>query len=50
MPRAKPPATRQPDPYERAGSASINATVARVAPAVLDSPLTKSGPADSVGA
>jgi hypothetical protein len=31
-----PTATRQPGPYERAGSDAINAVVARTAPAVLD--------------
>ena len=36
MPRARTPATRNPSPYERAGSEAINATVARVAPAVLE--------------
>jgi hypothetical protein len=36
MPRDKrDPAARKPPPYEGAGSAAINATVARVAPAVL---------------
>ena len=36
MPRQKrDPAARQPSPYERAGSEAVNATVARVAPAVL---------------
>src|SRR3982750_4862069 len=30
-----PTATRQPGPYERAGSAELNATVARTTPAVL---------------
>ena len=30
-----PTAPRQPSPYERAGSAEINATVERVAPAIL---------------
>jgi hypothetical protein len=29
-------ATRQPSPYERAGSAEINAMVARVAPSILE--------------
>ena len=29
------PAARKPSPYERAGSEAVNATVARVAPAVL---------------
>jgi hypothetical protein len=37
MPRAKrDPAAREPSPYEGAGSAAINAMVARVAPAILD--------------
>jgi hypothetical protein len=36
MPRTKTPATRKPSPYERAGSAEINAMVARVAPDILD--------------
>jgi hypothetical protein len=36
MPRAKTPAIRKPSPYERAGSAEINAMVARVAPAILE--------------
>ena len=37
MPRQKrDPATRKPSAYERAGSAEINAMVARVAPAVLE--------------
>ena len=31
-----PTAPRQPSPYERAGSAEINAMVARVAPDVLE--------------
>ena len=36
MPRDKrDPAARKPSPYEGAGSEAINATVARVAPAVL---------------
>jgi hypothetical protein len=36
MPREKrDPAARKPPPYEGAGSAAINATVARVAPAIL---------------
>src|SRR5437764_1644827 len=36
MPREKrDPAARKPSPYERAGSAAVNATVARVAPAIL---------------
>jgi hypothetical protein len=36
MPRTKTPATtRRPNPYENAGSADINAMVARVAPAIL---------------
>ena len=30
-----PTTTRQPGPYERAGSAGLNATVARITPAVL---------------
>ena len=30
-----PTTTRQPGPYERAGSAELNATVARITPAVL---------------
>ena len=29
------PAARRPSPYERAGSEAVNATVARVAPAIL---------------
>jgi hypothetical protein len=29
------PAARKPSPYERAGSEAVNATVARVTPAVL---------------
>jgi len=33
MPRARTPATGLPDPYERAGSASVNAMAARTAPA-----------------
>jgi hypothetical protein len=37
MPRDKrDPAARKPSPYEGAGSAAINAMVARVAPAVLE--------------
>ena len=36
MPRARRPATREASPYERAGSEAINATVGRVAPAVLE--------------
>src|SRR3954462_2981380 len=37
MPRDKrDPAARKPSPYERAGSAAINAMVARVAPAILE--------------
>ena len=37
MPRDKrDPAARKPSPYERAGSDAVNATVARVAPAVLE--------------
>ena len=36
MPRDKrDPAARKPSPYEGAGSEAINATVARVAPAIL---------------
>jgi hypothetical protein len=36
MPREKrDPAARKPSPYERAGSEAVNATVARVAPAIL---------------
>src|SRR3954453_18190982 len=35
MPRAKTPAIRKPSPYERAGSAQLNAMVERVAPAIL---------------
>ena len=36
MPRQKrDPATRKPSAYERAGSAEINAMVARTAPAIL---------------
>ena len=36
MPRQKrDPAVPRPSPYERAGSEAVNATVARVAPAVL---------------
>jgi len=35
MPRAKTPAIRKPSPYERAGSAELNAMVERVAPAIL---------------
>jgi len=36
MPRQKrDPAAPRPSPYERAGSEAVNATVARVAPAVL---------------
>ena len=31
-----PTSTRKPSPYERAGSAEINAMVARVAPAILE--------------
>ena len=34
MPPTKTP-TRKPSPYERAGSAEINAMVGRVAPAIL---------------
>ena len=30
-----PTTTRQPGPYERAGSAELNATLARITPAVL---------------
>ena len=30
-----PPSTRRPSPYEDAGSEAVNATVARVAPAIL---------------
>ncbi len=37
MPRQKrDPAVPRPSPYERAGSEAVNATVARVAPAVLE--------------
>ena len=37
MPRDKrDPAVRKPSPYEGAGSAAINATVARIAPAILE--------------
>ena len=37
MPRDKrDPAARKPSPYEGAGSAAINATVARIAPAILE--------------
>ena len=37
MPREKrDPAARDPSPYERAGSEAVNATVARVAPAILE--------------
>jgi hypothetical protein len=36
MPRAKTPAIRKPSPYERAGSAELNAMVERVAPAILE--------------
>jgi hypothetical protein len=36
MPRDKrDPAARKPSPYEGAGSAAINAMVARIAPAIL---------------
>ena len=36
MPRQKrDPAAPRPSPYERAGSEAVNATVARVAPAIL---------------
>ena len=35
MPPTKTP-TRKPSPYERAGSAEINAMVERVAPAILE--------------
>ena len=31
-----PTSTRKPSPYERAGSAEINAMVGRVAPAILE--------------
>ena len=31
-----PTSTRKPSPYERAGSAEVNAMVARVAPAILE--------------
>jgi hypothetical protein len=31
-----PPSTRRPSPYEDAGSEAVNATVARVAPAILE--------------
>jgi hypothetical protein len=30
-----PTTTRQPGPYERAGSAELNATVARITPSIL---------------
>src|SRR4051794_27873009 len=37
MPRDKrDPAARKPSPYEGAGSAAINAVVARIAPAILE--------------
>ncbi len=37
MPRdERDPAAREPSPYEGAGSAAFNATVARVAPAILE--------------
>src|SRR3954462_12667441 len=37
MPRdQRDPAARKPSPYEGAGSAAINATVARIAPAILE--------------
>ena len=37
MPRQKrDPAARKPSPYEGAGSKAINATVARIAPAILE--------------
>ena len=37
MPRQKrDPAAPRPSPYERAGSEAVNATVARVAPAILE--------------
>ena len=37
MPRDKrDPAARKPSPYEGAGSEAINATVARIAPAILE--------------
>jgi hypothetical protein len=36
MPRTKTPAATRPSPYERAGSAAVNAVVARVAPAILE--------------
>ena len=37
MPRDKrDPAARKPSPYEGAGSAAINAMVARIAPAILE--------------
>jgi hypothetical protein len=31
-----PTSTRKPSPYERAGSAAVNATVERVAPSILE--------------
>jgi hypothetical protein len=31
-----PPSPRKPSPYERAGSAELNAMVARTAPAILE--------------
>ena len=36
MPRAKTPTARNVPPYQRAGSAEVNAMVARVAPAILE--------------
>ena len=36
MPHTKTPSAARPSPYERAGSEAVNATVARVAPAVLE--------------
>ena len=34
--RRETPPPRRPSPYERAGSEAVNATVARVAPAILE--------------
>jgi hypothetical protein len=36
MPHTKTPSAARPSPYERAGSEAVNATVARVAPAILE--------------
>ena len=36
MPCARTPATRNPSPYERAGSDAVNAVVARTVPAILE--------------